>query len=741
MSVADPVDEIPEPPELEAPAPSEPVPEEPLVVPPVTGALWSWAKGYIRRYGWTLAPIWLTETVVETGTGETREVCACPEKAMCAAPGKHLVAGLGVARTEVDVEDVWSAKDARVSGGLVGIAVMAGEESNLLVVDVRTGGAEITRARYKIIEEVLTATTPSGGQHWFFALEPGETVTGGRREIELVTGVWLLGDEAYVALAPRAGYDWVGGAEVLRHRDPGAVPDMLRHRLVSEGLLSTVGGGPARGGSDHRDDPWRTAPGVPLAGGAVMPRTFTKTGDIRRVIDEWGHLVTWTPGFGWRVWTEGGWAGTDRSEMTLKARISDLPKLHLREAGEAHARGADDLAKEATKWAQRSLGRATAGILADLVTDERVLVPRADMWDAEGWIVGLPVRDGVGRVIDLRTGEVFADARQRRVSKRLGVEWRGKAEGEAAWARSVWFRKYLRDLVDQHGEDWVRLLQRAMGASLYGRNGIEGDLDAFFVLKGPARSGKSTAQIVLSTIMGMYGGPGNENLLFGDRGNPEFVIAAVLGKRALFFDEPPLHSPLNTTRLKALSGGDAFTGRAPYGREEITFEPEVSLWMMTNHALEISDEAVWRRMKVFQFEKSLAASGAGAADPRMRKALAEDPLERTAELHWVLQGARDWFNAGWGSTKVWDEAVDEEKAAHDPISRWVMESVKVTGAVTDVVTVDEAVISFNSWLVYSGADKPKLTVAALRDEITYKMKSLAMTYDKSTRSFHGIVAD
>lgn len=720
-----------ETPDLATVEPVAPVEAPPVIpVPPSVTALWGWAKGYIRRFGWSLAPIWLSET---TATGDV--VCHCPERTLCAAPGKHLVSGTAVARNEADVEVVWSARDPRVISGLMGIAVLTGGDSGLLVLDVRTGGAEITRARYKIVEEVLTATTPSGGQHWFFQLDPDETVTGGRREIELVTGVWVMGDEGYVALAPRPGYSWVGGGAVLRTRAPGEVPRMLRHRLGASGLLATAGGGPARGSATHRDDPWRTTPGVPLAGGGVMPRTYTKNGDIRRLVDEWGHLVTWTPGIGWRVWTESGWAGTERSEAVLKARISDLPSVHQREAVEAHARGEEDLAREANKWATRCLGRATASVFTDLITDERVLVPNPDLWDAEGWIVGVPVRDGVGRVIDLRTGEMTSDARQRRVSRRLGVEWGGEAEGVAAWRKSVWFQKYVNDLTTDRGDEWVRLLQRAMGASLFGRNGVEGDLDAVFCMKGPARSGKSTAQTVLQTICGSYGGPGNENLLFGDRGNPEFIIAAVAGRRSLFFDEPPTHVPLNTTRLKSLSGGDSFTGRSPYGREEITFEPEASLWLLTNHALEISDEAVWRRLKIFTFEKSLSAS---VADPRMRKALQEDPLEKTAALWWVLSGAKQWYEEGWGDTTVWDEATDEEKASHDPVARWAIEMLVPSGSVTDLVTVPEIMTSFSSWIMATGSDKPKLTNAALKDELIYRSKAVASSFDKKSQTFIGL---
>ena len=51
----------------------------------------------------------------------------------------------------------------------------------------------MTRTRFKVSDHVLTQTTPTGGEHWFFQLEGGEAVIGGRSEIELVTDCFVLG--------------------------------------------------------------------------------------------------------------------------------------------------------------------------------------------------------------------------------------------------------------------------------------------------------------------------------------------------------------------------------------------------------------------------------------------------------------------------------------------------------------------------------------------------------------------
>ena len=81
-------------------------------------------------------------------------------------------------------------------------------------------------------------------------------------------------------------------------------------------------------------------------------------------------------------------------------------------------------------------------------------MPSANDWDAEGWIAGLPVIGGVGRLVNLRTGEIERDAITRRVSRVAGraTTTTGRAatsstSGTAALrAAGHWFVKYINDL-------------------------------------------------------------------------------------------------------------------------------------------------------------------------------------------------------------------------------------------------------------------------------------------------------
>jgi putative DNA primase/helicase len=546
--------------------------------------------------------------------------------------------------------------------------------------------------------------------------------------------VWVLGDGAFAVLPPRAGYHWADGAKAAMSAGITEATDALRMRLQGAALITGVE-------SMHPDAPWRTRPGTPLVGGD--PRSYTRRGDVRRLVDHHGDRMLYTPGLGWRVWTESGWGGVERSEVMLRSHAMDLPDVHLAEAAALKARKEDAVAKKATSWAARAQQRATSSILGDLQSDERILVPGATHWDAEGWIAGLPVTSGVGRLVNLQTGAIELDARTRRVSKTMGAPYE---EGPGGDLKRLWdlgldggagrfFVKYISDLEDQHGPDWVRLLQRAAGASLYGRRGVTGDTDTVIVLKGPSRSGKSTFAECLLAVAGAYGKAVSANLLFGDRGNPEFGDAALFGYRVMTLSEPPQNAELNTTKLKQLSGGDTITGRPPYAREEITFVPEVTLWLSTNHALEISDEAVWRRLKIFAFEHAWD-EGKGEV-PELRKAVTQDPSELRLAFAWMLRGAMDWYRDGWGDTTVWRETGALERAKHDPVSRWVNECVEVTGSTADTFTHGDMMGNFDMWLIMSAETKPSLSRNALRDELEGACVRGGLRIDKARRALIG----
>lgn len=689
-----------------------------------------WAHGYMQSFAWALAPVW-----------EQREDggCACPEGGECLVPGKHLVVDLGQAKSAEDVDRIWSEGDSRVTGGRVGIAAMTGPDSGLLVLDVEHPEDRVLAAQMRLDGDVLAQHTPSGGAHWCFRLGAGELVKGAGRGVDLDVwpGARVVGDGSFIVLAPRDGYGWSGGAEALRkQRGWREMPGGLRRVLEQKGLLTAAG-------VRDMDDPWLTAPGVPLfsLASALNTRSLSKKGCARRLVDLQGHRIALTPETGYRVWTESGWRDGARAEQELASFLANDVQSQV--TGEARALDAagDGRADRYHQLAGRLNNQGMRSVLEFVVTDERIKIPSEDQWDTEGWICGLPVVRGRGWLLNLRTGEIEHDARSRRVTGQLGAEWSGWSDGERAWKASTAVRRIMEDLEAAQGADWIRLLQRALAVSLLGRNellkvGGPGAGDAFYVLQGPTRSGKSTVLELFLEVAGTYGKTMSQNLLFGDRGNPDFNIAAIHGKRVLLQSEPPLGAPLNPTMLKSLSGGDTLTGRMPYGKSEITFRSEASIWIATNHPLTLGDDALWERLRLFEFETQWID---GREDPTLRQRAVGDAGERAATLWWLMAGLRDWWEEGWGDQGVWRSAREGLKLRNDPMARWIAGGgVVVTGAAGDEAALGTAVNAFRAWAYAEAEDAVlKAETGVLTEELKHRLLRAGMTWDSRRRMLRG----
>jgi phage/plasmid-associated DNA primase len=151
--------------------------------------------------------------------------------------------------------------------------------------------------------------------------------------------------------------------------------------------------------------------------------------------------------------------------------------------------------------------------------------------------------------------------------------------------------------------------------------------------------------------------------------------------------------------------------------------------------MEVSDEAVWRRLKIFEFSHSWEED-AGEL-PALRYAVTRDPAELRLAFAWMLQGAMDWHRHGWGDTEVWRESTSMERAKHDPIARWVSENVMITGVATDTINYADMMRDFDMWLIVSAETKPALSRNALRDELEGACVRAGMRIDKTRRVIAG----
>ncbi len=108
--------------------------------------------------------------------------------------------------------------------------------------------------------------------------------------------------------------------------------------------------------------------------------------------------------------------------------------------------------------------------------------------------------------------------------------------------------------------------------------------------------------------------------------------------------EPPKDSKLDDGSIKALTGNDAITARAPHAQSSITFSPVFKLIIQTNFPLqtEFDDPGMKRRVIVIPFNQKPARP-----DPVVKDSLMHDPSARAACLAWLYKGYRVWRASGF----------------------------------------------------------------------------------------------
>ena len=123
---------------------------------------------------------------------------------------------------------------------------------------------------------------------------------------------------------------------------------------------------------------------------------------------------------------------------------------------------------------------------------------------------------------------------------------------------------------------------------------------------GCGSNGKSLFIELLEMCMGDYKGHAPLNMITGNRtkeGQATPEIIGLKGKRLAVLQEAKKKTVINEGPFKEYTGCDSITGRGLYRSEMITYKPQFSMVLMTNHLPEIksNDNGTWRRIRVVNF--------------------------------------------------------------------------------------------------------------------------------------------
>jgi putative DNA primase/helicase len=469
----------------------------------------------------------------------------------------------------------------------------------------------------------------------------------------------------------------VAGGEL----DEASARDALLAAALGAGLphretLRTIESGISSGKLEPRNAPPKSAsPRITISRTPDEQPDWTGQPDTDRANAErlermFGHHVAYTPDLGLFIYRAGVWQ-TCKDDHLLAKMQNTLPRAVTLEAAEVLKRSAgaseqerkelNELAERLMKWAKRCEMRKVQNDALALFKS-RVLIEIHE-WDADPWL--LNVKNGV---IDLKTQTLLEHKPEYRMTKRAPVVFDPGAGHPAVDA-------LLQLLRTDDREDFLR---RAAGSSLAGIVMNE----VLLYLIGEAGTGKSTLMEAIMSVLGDYAATVDTRTFLETNSyrpdGPRADLIALRGARLAVGRELPKNGRLNATDIKALTGRDTITARAPYGKAPIEFEPSFKLFVHSNYDLQADWDDVGVRRRLIRIPFNAKPE---RPDPKFKEILKNDPQAKSALLNWLLAGLAEWLADDYDLKlpEIVKEATKEYWHEMDPFAEWADDNLDFDG--------------------------------------------------------------
>jgi putative DNA primase/helicase len=338
--------------------------------------------------------------------------------------------------------------------------------------------------------------------------------------------------------------------------------------------------------------------------------------------------------------------------------------------------------RQAHKWTARvQSGFVRERVLADLRAMAGVHLSSPEVFDADA--DALAVANGL---VNLRTGELRPLRAADLVTQRVDVPYDLAAEAP------LWDTFLRSTLVTDEGapdEELIAWIRRLVG---YGITGHARE-QVFAVFHGSGANGKSVLIETLSDLFEAISRTAAMNTFeVKAGGGASGDLARLAGVRLVFASEGEVGARVSASTVKRITGEDRITARFLY-RPEFEFRPRFLLIMASNTKAPVIDssEGYWRRLRVVPFLRYLQPH---ERDARLRLKLRD---EFPGILRWAIEGAREWYSAGLGTTAVIEAQVDGYRQEMDPLAEWMTDRVEVTRDYADVVRATDVWKSYVEW--------------------------------------------
>ena len=437
-----------------------------------------------------------------------------------------------------------------------------------------------------------------------------------------------------------------------------------------------------------------------------MPELLTDLGNSTRLVRIFGRQLRFCdPLGGWLVWDGKRWAVDDTNQARryvdeVVLSLFDEAKAELDKAqrgitalqadttadGDARDHAMDALklafgkAKAKLSWALKSQHEARRAAMLKGAEYRPSVVVRAGVFDADPWL--LNVDNGT---LDLKTGQLREHNRADMITKLAPVAYDPTATDEM-------LTKYLSDTTGGDA-DFGAYLRKSCGYSLTGSTQEE----IFFLMLGPAATGKSTLVEAMLTMLGDYGLKASFAAFLETRnaGGATPEIARLRGARMVAAVETSKGGRLNEPAIKELTGGDTVTARNLYAAP-FSFKPACKLWLAANDAPRMTDTdtGLWRRLRRLPFEHELEIR-----DPEVKARLCAEA--GPALLAWAVRGCLLWQREGLTACDVVKAKTSELRATFDPLAEFFGEQ-----CITDRQAETPALhlrLAYEQWAASMGA--------------------------------------
>jgi putative DNA primase/helicase len=323
----------------------------------------------------------------------------------------------------------------------------------------------------------------------------------------------------------------------------------------------------------------------------------------------------------WFVWNDRYWA-EDKDGEASRAALETARERLSAAALIVH----DKDREKRINWAlgSESVYRRKATLISAQTI--RTFATTTEKYDGDNFL--LTVGNGT---LNLSTGKLREARREDLITRATDVPYNPSATAPR-------WEQFLNEVFSSDSEI-IEYVQRAVGYSLTGDTREQ----CFFLLCGSGANGKTTFLETIVKLLGTHASTAafSAFLVQHNQGSPRNDLAALCGARFVKAAEAEHKASLDEAIMKQLTGEDTISVRFLF-REVFEYRPQFKIWLATNHkpAIWETSDAIWRRIKLIEFNRQFAGL---RADVALRRKL---EAELPGILAWAVRGCLAWQKYG-----------------------------------------------------------------------------------------------